>query len=428
MTSRHRPDEAFVWVWLPSATEPVVAGRIERDGDLLRFNYGRGYLAREDAIPLYEPELPLRPGALAPLPGLTIAGCLRDAAPDAWGRRVILNRRFGRKRDRIDVDQLDELTYLLESSSDRIGALDFQTSATRYTPRGIGAATLNELMAAADCVESGTPIPPELDLALFHGSSIGGARPKAILDDGSRKLIAKFSSRDDVLNVVKGEFVAMRLAARAGLDVARVELVSPTGKDVLLIERFDRERTTGGWRRNAMVSALTLFELDEMMARYASYERFAELVRHRFEASDATLRELFGRLVFNVLCGNTDDHARNHAAFWNGRSLALTPAYDICPQPRAGGKAGQAMRITGNDNTSTLATCLAAAPNFHVSVKDATAIMERQVCAIREHWPAVCEEAALTQVERNLLWRRQFLNPFAFEDAPAGLARFETRD
>lgn len=428
MTSRDGDDEAFVWVWLPGTTQPVVAGRVERDGARLIFNYGQSYLAREDKIPLYEPELPLRPGAMAPLTGLSMAGCLRDAAPDAWGRRVIINRKFGHRRDQIDVGQLDELTYLLESGSDRIGALDFQRSATAYAPRGSGAATLEELLSVAELVESGKPITPDLDLALFHGSSIGGARPKAIIEDGERKLIAKFSSRDDVFNVVKGEFVAMRLAAHVGLNVAPVQLVRAAGKDVLLIERFDRERAGGSWRRKAMVSALTLFELDEMMARYASYEALAEIIRHRFDAPDATLRELFGRLVFNILCGNTDDHARNHAAFWNGKSLVLTPAYDICPQSRAGGEAGQAMLITGQNNMSTLAVCLRAAPHFHLNEAQAREIIEGQLLAIRAHWPAVCEEAALTEIERGLLWRRQLLNPFAFQDAPAVLARFATEE
>lgn len=428
MTSKDRDDEAFVWVWLPETTEPVVAGRVARDGERLIFNYGQSYLARQDKIPLYEPELPLRPGAIAPLAGLSMAGCLRDAAPDAWGRRVIINRKFGHRRDQIDVGQLDELTYLLESGSDRIGALDFQRSATAYAPRGRGAATLEELLNVAELVESGAPITPDLDLALFHGSSIGGARPKAIIEDGERKLIAKFSSRDDVFNVVKGEFVAMRLAAHVGLNVASVELVRAAGKDVLLIERFDRERAGETWRRKAMVSALTLFELDEMMARYASYEVLAEIIRHRFDAPGATLRELFGRLVFNILCGNTDDHARNHAAFWNGRSLVLTPAYDICPQSRAGGEAGQAMLITGQNNMSTLAVCLQAAPHFHLSKAEAGEVIEGQLLSIRAHWPAVCEEAALTRIERRLLWRRQLLNPFAFRDAPDVFARFATEE
>ncbi|MDN5881136.1 MAG: type II toxin-antitoxin system HipA family toxin [Nitrosospira sp.] len=419
-------DEAFVWIWLPDAPAPVVAGRIAKEGNRLLFNYGRSYLERRNALSIYEPELPLRAGTLPLLAGFSMPSCLRDAAPDAWGRRVIVNRKVGYRGDPIDVGQLGELTYLLESGSDRIGALDFQRSATDYVQRGGGTATLEALLTVADRIESGVPITPDLDQALFHGSSIGGARPKAIIESANKKYIAKFSSQSDVFNVIKGEFVAMRLAAYAGLNAAYVELTRAAGKDVLLIERFDRIRTQQGWLRKGMVSALTLFGLDEMMARYASYETLTEIVRHRFTLPTETLRELFGRLVFNILCGNTDDHARNHAAFWDGQSLSLTPAYDICPQARTGGEAGQAMLITGENRMSQLAVCLEAASHFLMNRKAAEELIEQQLVAIRDHWPVVCEEAALSEVERNVLWRRRFLNPFVFHRAPAALASFAT--
>lgn len=242
-----------------------------------------------------------------------------------------------------------------------------------------------------------------------------------MIEEPEAKYIAKFSSRTDLYNVVKAEFVAMRLAAVAGLDVAPVRLVHAAGKDVLLIERFDRRRSAVGWLRKAMVSALTIFELDELMARYASYQDLAEIIRHRFAAPRATLHELFGRLVFNILCGNTDDHARNHAAFWDGTSLALTPAYDICPQGRTGGDATQAMLIAGDNRQSRLSVCIGAAAQFQLGTEEATAIIERQIIAIRDRWSGICDEGGLTELDRNFLWRRQFLNPFAFEGAPARL-------
>lgn len=415
MTSKPRHDEAYVWVWLPGATEPVVAGRLARDDESLIFNYGRSYLELEGAIPLYLPELPLRPGAIAPEPGLTMAGCLRDGAPDAWGRRVILNRTFGIKGKDADIGAIDELTYLLESGSDRIGALDFQLSPTTYVPRAAQAASLEELLTAAEKVEKGIPLTPELDQALFHGSSLGGARPKAMIEDGDKKLIAKFSSSSDTYNVVKAEFIAMRLAAKAGLNVAPVRLAHVAGKDVLLVERFDRLRTDDGWQRRAMVSALTIFGLDEMMARYASYADLTEVIRHRFSQPKDTLRELFGRLVFNILCGNTDDHARNHAAFWDGKALALTPAYDICPQSRAGNEASQAMLITANNRRSTLATCMEAAPNFLLDMQTAAEMIQHMLATVRTEWEATCDEASLSEVDRNLFWERIFLNPYIFE-------------
>ena len=415
------PEEAYVWIWLPGATAPVVAGRIAHDGERLSFNYGQSFLDRNGRIPIYAPELPLREGAIAPSVGLSMAGCLRDAAPDAWGRRVILNRAFRHKSKNDDTAALDELIYLLESGSDRIGALDFQRSPSEYVPRAVQAATLEELLSAAGKVEKGEPLTPDLDRALLLGTSVGGARPKAMIQDGDTKLIAKFSSSTDTYNVVKAEYVAMRLAARAGLDIAPVRLAHVAGKDVLLVERFDRTRTKDGWTRKAMISALTLFGLDEMMARYASYEDLAEIVRHRFTSPKATLHELYGRLVFNVLCGNTDDHARNHASFWDGKRLTLTPAYDICPQSRSGNVANQAMLIVGDNRTSTLATCLEAAPSFQLAEKAAKDIIDRQIGTIRDAWDDICEEAALTVVERNLFGQRIFLNGYIFEGTPEGL-------
>jgi serine/threonine-protein kinase HipA len=343
-------------------------------------------------------------------------GCIRDAAPDAWGRRVIINKVLGIRGTNTDTAELDELTYLLESGSDRIGALDFQHSPTEYVPRLANSVTLEELIESAGRVEKGIPLTAELDQALFHGSSIGGARPKALIQDQGKKYVAKFSSGSDLYSVVKAEFIAMRLAALAGLNAAPVKLVRAANRDVLLIERFDRVPAGDDWSRKAMVSALTLLGLDDMMARYASYEDFAEIIRHRFVNPKNTLRELFSRLVFNILCGNTDDHARNHAAFWNGRELTLTPAYDICPQGRTGNEASQAMLVSGNNNLSQLKYCALAANHFLLSQDSVRTIFDAQKTAIEENWDAVCDEAELSGTERKLFWGRQFLNPFSLED------------
>lgn len=416
MTSRNDYTEAYVWIWLPGEAEPVVAGRLAAEGDSLLFNYGKSYLARENAIALYEPELPLRSGELPLLPGLSMPNCIRDASPDAWGRRVIINKKLGLKGVTADSAQLDELTYLLESGSDRIGALDFQRSPSEYVPRASVNASLEELIQSAERVEKGLPLSPELDQALNHGTSIGGARPKALLSDHDRKYIAKFSSTTDLYSVVKAEYIAMRLARLAGLNVATVSLTQASNKDVLLIERFDREPMLGGWQRKALVSSLTLFELDEMMARYASYEKLAEIIRFRFTGASETLRELFSRMVFNILCGNTDDHARNHAAFWDGAMLTLTPAYDICPQGRTGNEASQAMLISGDNRMSRISSCLDAAHHFLLDREEAIRIVEGQMRVILDNWDSVCDEANLSPVDRKIFWGRQFLNPYAFDD------------
>ena len=415
MTSKADTTEAFVWNWLPGATEPVVAGRLDQDGDRLLFTYGASYRRRKSAISLYEPELPLQEGTIAPITGLSMASCIRDASPDAWGRRVIINRLTGKRPDAAGVPEISELTFLLQSGSDRIGALDFQASATEYVPRLAAQASLAELLEAAELIERGVPLPPALDQALNHGTSIGGARPKALIDDDTKKFIAKFSATNDTYGVVKAEFIGMKLATACGLNAASVSMTRAAQKDVLLIERFDRTHTKDGWIRHGMVSALTMLGLDEMMARYASYEDLAELIRHRFTDPKETLKELYGRICFNVLCGNTDDHARNHAAFWDGKKLTLTPAYDICPQGRTGNEATQAMLIKGESRASTLATCLAAAPDYHLKEAEAAALIEHQIKTIAEHWQAACDEAELNAVDRKLFAGRQFLNSYALD-------------
>lgn len=407
--------EAYVWIWLPDTTEPVVAGRIAQGGDRFVFNYGTSYLQRKDAIPIYLPELPLRRGLIEPMPGLNMPGSIRDGSPDAWGRRVIINRIVGAKAVKDGDNEIGELICLLNSGSDRIGALDFQQSATEYVPRLAAEAPYEELLAAAARIEKGLPLTPALDQALNHGTSIGGARPKALINHGHRKLIAKFSSSTDLYNVVKAEFMAMRMATSCGLNAAPVSLVHAASKDVLLIERFDRIKSDDGWQRRAMVSALTMLGLDEMMARYASYENLAEIIRHRFTDPKDTLHELYGRICFNILCGNTDDHARNHAAFWDGDTLTLTPAYDICPQGRTGNEATQAMLIKDDKRMSHLRTCLDAAPDFHLGAADAQAIMIDQITTIAREWNAIAEEAELTPTDWGFFAGRQFLNPYCVE-------------
>lgn len=416
MNSKTTSDnEAFVWVWLPDAIKPVIAGRISKDSDQYLFNYGQSYLALENAISLNARELPLQSGLITPLPGLTLAGCLRDGSPDAWGRRVILNRLSNSTTHKGEINDTVELLFMLYSGSNRMGSFDFQRSPSVYEPRVNDNTELEELIGSAERVENGVPLTPALDHALMHGTSIGGARPKAHIIDNDKQYIAKFSSQSDTRSVVKSEYVAMRLAAEVGLNVAPVRLVKAANKDVLLIERFDRIHTPAGWLRKTMVSALTLFELDEMMARYASYEELAEIIRLDFSDPKKTLRELYARLVFNILVGNTDDHARNHAAFWDGKQLTLTPAYDICPQNRTGREASQAMRIASERNLSRLDLCVESAAIFGLSTEAATHIIEHQLNIIKTKWESVCDECDLHDTDRRLLWRQQIFNPFSVE-------------
>ncbi|GAA5483589.1 type II toxin-antitoxin system HipA family toxin [Haloferula sargassicola] len=408
--------KCFVWRWLPGATQPVVAGELQFDDrGRQAFVYGRSYLERPNAEPIYEPELPLRRGRHEPVNGLDHFSCLRDAAPDAWGRKVIENRIFG--RGGMDVSRrLTESTYLLESVSDRTGALDFQTSASEYIPRDLDAASMEQLLEAAELLATDRPIPPELEDALRHGTSIGGARPKAAITCEKAKYVAKFSVSNDNFPIVKAEYIAMTLAARLGLNVAGVSLEKAAGKDVLLVERFDRDCTASGWCRRAFVSGLTVLGLDEKWAREATYPDMADQLRLQGSTFKKDATELFSRMVFNVLMGNTDDHARNHSFFVEGATLRLTPAYDITPFPRAGGEAGHGMKITRQSNLSRIRLCLDAATEFGLPEADARGIVETQIRGIIEHFDRLCEETAMGPAAHAQLRRRAVLNPDIFSE------------
>ena len=370
------------------------------------FVYGRSYLERENAVPIYHPELPLDAVEHEPLDG-PMPLCLDDAAPDSWGRSVI-NAKLGM----VGAD-LDSLVYLLESGSDRVGAVDFQASATEFVPRSPVHAPLEQLQRAADLIEAGEPLDPDLADALVHGTPLGGARPKALVDDDGVKMLAKFTRSGDTFRWTQSEYIAMELARRAGLSVAQVRYTESMGRGVLLVERFDRP-VEGGRRR--LVSAATILSMQTIVAaRHFSYVELADAIRARFTNPDATLRELYSRIMFNICVGNTDDHARNHAAFVIGAdSYELTPAYDIAPQPR--GETARHPRFgdgdTGRD--SRIAALVDAAPIYHLDPGDGQDIADHLVDVIRDNWDDVCEHAGLTQAQRDSLMGGPILNRYAF--------------
>lgn len=428
------PRTVYVWVWLPGQLEPVVAGRLDLTDRVLVgepvvvFTYARSYRAHPDAMSLFAAELPLRAGTFdpaTPVPSSSswrgypsvaarsvkpLAGVIRDAAPDAWGRRV-LNARLANDPD----VEFSELTYLLGGDSNRIGALDFSTSPRSYVARG-APATLDQLAHAAALIEDGVTLPEDLVAAAGHGTSIGGARPKALLvDTDGTGLVAKFSSTTDFRPAVKIEALGMVLAARAGVTVPRVRLTSTdTGADVLLVDRFDRTPTGA---RRLMVSALTVLGLTEQGSRYSSYVDLARAIRNPgWRNPEVQLRELFTRLVFNIAISNTDDHMRNHAAFWDGELLELTPAYDLVPGPRHTGVATHAINISDGRRASQFRVAVEASGEFHLTRTEALEVVDQVKSAISEGFTQACDQVQLSAAERDALWHREILNPYADYD------------
>ena len=406
-----------MWAWLPGSRTPAPVGQVAAREGRFQFRYMLSYLENPAAISLYEPELPLRRGWIPPRENMTIAGVLKDASPDSWGQRVIIARLTGTRGSAAADVELDTLTYLLESGSNRIGGLDLQSSAETYVARSSGA-SLAELHTAAQDLVAGT-LSPELAEALQYGTAIGGARPKAIIvDKDGGEWVAKFSLSTDLYPVVKAEAAGMRLAARVGIDVPEVRVVSAGGRDVLLVRRFDRP---GDGTRRMMVSALTMLGFDDFLgARWSSYPELMDVLRKHAPSGTGLGRTLFERIAFNILITNIDDHARNHAAFWDGHHLTLTPAYDLLPHLRTSHEARQAMDIgraptpdQNGDRRSTRTTCVNAAGEYNLSGREAAEIFDRQIDVIAESWRDVADEVGLTREQADSLFGTTVLPPNA---------------
>lgn len=349
--------------------------------------------------------MPLESGIFRPRIG-EMHGVIRDAAPDAWGRRVLLYR--------LNQNTVTEFDYLLNAGSDRIGALVVQKSSDHYQANEFKTPTIDQLVEAAELIENGDPLPATLDAALVHGSCVGGARPKALLYDNQSSWIAKFSSTTDQYPVVRSELAAMWMAGQCQICVPAIRMVESSGKDVLLIERFDRIREENGMKRRFMISGLTALQLHETESRLASYLDLTGFIRRYGKDADRDNAQFFRRMMFNILIGNNDDHARNHAFFWDGTHYHLTPAYDICPMLRSGLTANQAMIVGKRGRLSTVKNALSEAGLFGITEEKAVFIKEELVDKIETLWSEASDYAGLTKVQSELLRRSTVLSQGVF--------------
>ncbi len=394
----------FVWAWTPGATHPVVAGRLQQLADgRFGFVYGQSYQRLPQAVAL-GPDLPLEAGLIVPTsPSMVMPGTIRDACPDGWGQRVIHYMLTGHA----ETNDPDWPTYMLTSESNRTGALDFQASPVTYTPRG-RPSDLKVLLRAAGDVLAGLPIDPTLGAAIVHGTSVGGARPKVTLCGADGDFIVKMSTSTDPYPVERYEETAMELARRAGLPTAHTHLLESGGRDLLVVRRFDRE---GAFRRQ-MVSGLTLLGLNEMGARYATYPDLLDALRPRHTFDSKLGPRLFQQIAVRIALGDTDDHARNIAAFWNGQDLELTPAYDIAPGLRAGESASQAMAYGRNgERESNFASLVACAPIYGLDQKGARHVIDQIIDVVHAEFNEAADAGRLTAADRVAMRGRQVLNP-----------------
>ncbi len=338
MTSRASASECFVYITLPGQVSAVTAGKFvlatTARGDALgRFIYGRSYLANRDAVEIDPLELKLSTQTYETAQVNGVFGALRDAGPDYWGRRVI-EKHTGKT-------QLGELDYLLESPDDRAGAVGFGLNNVPPAPRRKFNETLDlerlQLLADAlirDDIPNDPDAPQVQDLLLL-GTSMGGARPKTVVQDDGELWIAKFNRSDDRWNNTRVEHAMLRLARECGIRTAESRIETIGGRDVLLVTRFDRETATNGYTRARMVSGLTILRSEEsatMRTRW-SYVILAEELRRIVAEPRKDAQELFRRMCFNALISNIDDHPRNQAVIAKEREWKLSPAYDLTPSP-----------------------------------------------------------------------------------------------
>lgn len=392
MTSEPR-SECFVYITLPEQTQPVTAGRFEltkdRNGNALgRLVYGRSYLARPDAVPIDPVELKLSERTYETVRLNGVFGSLRDAGPDYWGRRVI--------EKHAGVPNLGELDYLLNSADDRAGALGFGLGQQPPAPRRKFNKTLElaRLQDIAETLMSEQDVKSEeaaqiQDLMLI-GTSMGGARPKAVVEDDDGLWIAKFNRPDDRWNNTRVEHAMLQLAKSCGINAATSRIETIAGKDVLLVKRFDRDKAPdGGYTRARMISGLTLLRADDAASARDrwSYVVMAEELRRVVEAPTKDAAELFRRMTFNALISNIDDHPRNHALIARQSAWRLSPAYDLTPMPQAARERRDlAMQIGDRGRYANAKNLLSQCLRFSLEPNEAEAIVRDLTDRVRATW------------------------------------------
>lgn len=396
--------DCFVYIALPGETEFVTAGRYQRTIDRHgvatgRFVYGKSYLARDNAVPIDTIELKLGTSTYETNLLKGIFGSLRDASPDHWGRRVI-ERHFG-------LPGPDELDYLLHSPDDRAGALGFGLNKEPPAPRRKFNRTLDlgKLQEFADAIIQDEELPKGADAEqaqelMLEGTSMGGARPKAVVEDDDALWIAKFNRPDDKWNHAKVERAMLELAHACGIHRAESRLTTIGDRDALLVKRFDREGTDKGYRRARMLSALTLLRAEDTHQDRSkwSYILLAEELRRISADPKADAAELFRRMCFNALISNNDDHPRNHAVIALENDWRLSPAYDLVPaMPISLERRDLALECGDMGRYAHAENLLSQSARFLLKANDARDIVDSVEGVVRDRWYEISRREGVSE-------------------------------
>ena len=375
-------DELSLW-WLARPDAPRYVGALHMARTLrgVSLHYGAEWLASGVAL---SEDLPLIDEEFLPRERDSAAGAVDDARPDRWGERVI---RFIDKPSRLSL-----LEYLYFAGDERFGALGVSTSATEYLPRRLGPLpTLADTAAIHELVRrviDNEPIAAEQLRLVAPGVTMGGARPKALVDVDGLPWVVKFADAGEPTDAPLVEHATMMLAREARITTAETKTIRLTDGHALAIRRFDRRRASDGTlhRIHALSAHVALGAAGEL----SGYPELAQLLRRRGVVADGVnmqqMHELFRRMVFIILIDNTDDHDKNHVLLardsGNGQ-LELAPAFDVLPSGQALGY--QQMRVGSDDADATIDNALSMCPQFGLK-RDAAVAQAREVARVVRRW------------------------------------------
>src|SRR5580704_13656901 len=397
--------KTYVYIHLEEG--PVPVGLLEASGTgreaTARFRYGRLYLKRKDRLALDPVQLPLHEADIERVyttpEGFVLFNGIRDAAPDGWGRHV-MDREAGARA-------LTDFDYLIATGDARVGALAFGPDLSR--PQRIVPWPADELdgenldltgmLEAVRELDTADNLPLKHRRFLAPGSSLGGARPKATTTYDGKQWIAKFSRAVDRTPICRMEYATMKLAAHVGLDVPPVRIETILGQDVYLIERFDRFTEGEKEHRRPFISGLTITGAHESESSQQSYRRLAEQLRLFGSDHKKDSHELWRRMVFNILCNNTDDHLRNHGFLWDGKGWRLSPGYDIVPAPQVSLERDLAIGVGRNGRRATLRNALSEVASFGLSREDAVAMARVMQQTVKNAWEDLFRRHGFTPAE-----------------------------
>nr|WP_315480224.1 type II toxin-antitoxin system HipA family toxin [uncultured Rhodoferax sp.] len=327
----------------------------------------------------------------------SVPGALDDARPDRWGERII---RHVERPARLSV-----LEMLLFAGDDRFGALGISVSAEQYIPRRIGPypqlGDLAQLAQAVEDVQQQTPITPQIQRLVQPGVTLGGARPKALLQTPDGPCVVKFSELDDPVDTPCIEHATMTLAATAGITVASTGLLAlpprhGKARHALTIQRFDRQ----GPLRLHCLSAHTVLRAARLPESYSALATVLLRLGHP-DRQAAMREELFKRMVFNILMDNTDDHERNHCLRLGFDGYyELAPAFDVVPSLQNLGY--QAMVVGARGTESTLDNALSERKEFGLSAPRAQALVSEVAHAV-EQWQGHFRQQGVCAADMALL-------------------------